>query len=108
MNINAVTRVDRMNQNLLPSAESVGNIEKNPTSDYYTINPSVAAMEVIDLLSPSPPAHSCMVSKCQQANVECIEMIELSESETEASPEHTRKARELRSFLASIREDLSK
>ncbi|PSS33088.1 Flap endonuclease GEN-like [Actinidia chinensis var. chinensis] len=131
MNINGVTQIDRMNQNLLPSAEPVGNIEKNPTSDCYTINPSVAAMEVIDLLSPSPPARSRMVSKCQQANVECIEMIELSESETEASPEHTRKveciemselreseteaspehtrkARELRSFLASIREDLSK
>ena len=76
MDRNAVTKVDQMNQNLLPSVESVANIEKNPTSDCYIINSSIAAAEVIDLLSPSLPVHSRMVSKCQQANVECIEMSE--------------------------------
>ncbi|KAL3524261.1 hypothetical protein ACH5RR_017095 [Cinchona calisaya] len=62
--------------------------------------PSRSETEVIDLLSPSPlRAHD--VSKCQ---AKCIEIIELSESENEISPDHARKARELRSFIATIKD----
>ncbi|XP_028127492.1 flap endonuclease GEN-like 2 [Camellia sinensis] len=103
----AVIKGDLMNKNLRISTKSKGNIESNNAADCYTTGSSVATMEVIDLLSPSPPVHGRIVSRCQQANVECIDMIDLSESETEASPEHTRKARELRLFLDSIRKDIS-
>ncbi|CAL5364361.1 unnamed protein product [Camellia sinensis] len=103
----AVIKGDPMNKNLRISTKSKGNIERNNAADCYTTGSSVATMEVIDLLSPSPPVHGRIVSRCQQANVECIDMIDLSESETEASPEHTRKARELRLFLDSIRKDIS-
>ncbi|GMP24415.1 hypothetical protein CsSME_00001689 [Camellia sinensis var. sinensis] len=103
----AVIKGDLMNKNLRISTKSKGNIERNNAADCYTTGSSVATMEVIDLLSPSPPVHGRIVSRCQQANVECIDMIDLSESETEASPEHTRKARELRLFLDSIRKDIS-
>ena len=36
-----------------------------------------------------------------------VEVINICESETDASPEHERKARELRLFIKSIRKDLS-
>ncbi|KAG4128804.1 hypothetical protein ERO13_D09G042000v2 [Gossypium hirsutum] len=63
--------------------------------------------EVIDLLSPSPQVQSRVVSRCTQMNDQHITIIDLSESETERSPEHVRKARELRLFLASIRDDFN-
>lgn len=44
--------------------------------------------EIVDLSSPFP-----------------VDVIELSESETDVSPEHTKKARELRLFVASIRDE---
>ncbi|KVI03089.1 Chromo domain-like protein [Cynara cardunculus var. scolymus] len=46
--------------------------------------------EIIDLSSPFP-----------------VNVIELSESETDVSPEHMKKVRELRSFVASIRDEFS-
>ncbi|KAL7003348.1 hypothetical protein U1Q18_004506 [Sarracenia purpurea var. burkii] len=103
---NAVTKVDQMNQNPPPFAEFEGIIERNTASVCCPKDSNVSAMEVIDLLSPSPPRRGHVVPKCQQTNIECIEMIDLSESETESSPEHAKKARELRLFLDSIREDL--
>ncbi|KAK8335383.1 hypothetical protein V6Z12_A09G050600 [Gossypium hirsutum] len=63
--------------------------------------------EVIDLLSPSPQVQSRVVSRCTQMNDQHITIIDLSESENERSPEHVRKARELRLFLASIRDDFN-
>ncbi|VFQ64104.1 unnamed protein product [Cuscuta campestris] len=63
------------------------------------------ALEVIDLLSPPPKAsHGFGILKCQ--NDDCVDVIELlSDSETDIfSPDHIKKARELRSFIASIRD----
>ncbi|KAF7813275.1 flap endonuclease GEN-like 2 isoform X1 [Senna tora] len=62
--------------------------------------------EVIDLLSPLPQKQSHASSKCQRSNGQHIEVIDLSDSENDTSPEHEKKAKELRLFLASIRNDL--
>lgn len=72
--------------------------------------PSAAAPhEVIDLLSPSPQIRHRAVSKLRIRSVnepQCrIDVIDLSDSETDVSPEHQRKAKELRSFLISIKDD---
>ncbi|KAI8564779.1 hypothetical protein RHMOL_Rhmol03G0208700 [Rhododendron molle] len=105
-NGNAAIKVDQMKQNLLlVPTELEGKVERNNVSGRYPTGSHAATTEVIDLLSPSPSVPSRMVSKCQRASVDCIEMIDLSESEIEASPEHAKKARELRLFLASIRQD---
>jgi len=60
---------------------------------------------VIDLLSPSPlkPSNS---SKFHPSSDQNIEVINLSDSENEVSPEHKQKAKELRMFLASIRNEI--
>ncbi|OMO97893.1 XPG/Rad2 endonuclease [Corchorus olitorius] len=60
--------------------------------------------EVVDLLSPSPQVLSQNVSRYTKMNGQNISVIDLSDSETERSPEHAKKARELRLFLASIRD----
>ena len=57
-------------------------------------------VEVIDLLSPSPAIQTC---KFRQGNCEKIDVIDLSDTENDQSPEHERKARELRLFLASLK-----
>ncbi|KAA3455839.1 flap endonuclease GEN-like 2 [Gossypium australe] len=63
--------------------------------------------EVIDLLSPSPQVQSRVVSRCTQMNDQHITIIDLSESKNKRSPKHVRKARVLRPFLASIRDDFN-
>lgn len=63
---------------------------------------SDAEHEIIDLLSPSPLRHKHLLSKDKNVNGHHIDIIELSESETEMSSEHVRKAKEFRSFLATI------
>lgn len=68
-----------------------------------SVAPSPRETEVVDLVSPLPMSAS--TSKRQVANVECIDLIELSESETEISPDHARKARDLRLFIANIKDD---
>ncbi|XP_021842362.2 single-strand DNA endonuclease 1 isoform X1 [Spinacia oleracea] len=64
--------------------------------------PTSMETDVIDLLSPSPLLRTRYVSKCQTI-VEQVSVIDLSDSEMEISPDHARKARELRLFLSSIR-----
>ncbi|KAM7266590.1 hypothetical protein ACFE04_004487 [Oxalis oulophora] len=66
----------------------------------------VTKNEVIDLLSPSPKPRRPIISNCKKMSNQQISVIDLSDSEAESSPEHLRKAGELRSFLASIRDDL--
>ncbi|KAL5173745.1 Flap endonuclease GEN-like 2 [Glycine soja] len=73
------------------SSEVVSSIDKN---------------EIIDLLSPSPPKKSSLSSKCQQSSDQHIEVINLSDSENDMSVEHKQKAKELRLFLASIRNEI--
>ncbi|KAI3458169.1 hypothetical protein Pfo_014832 [Paulownia fortunei] len=60
--------------------------------------------EIIDLISP-PRVHVHGVSKCQEAR--CIDVIELSDTDNDVSPEHSRKVRELRLFIANIGDEIS-
>ncbi|XP_044468953.1 single-strand DNA endonuclease 1 isoform X2 [Mangifera indica] len=76
-------------------ADGNARIPSNPAA------PTNANYEVIDLISPSP-AHCRNVSRSQKMSNQAISVIDLSDSDTERSPEHERKARELRLFLASI------
>ncbi|KAK4792569.1 hypothetical protein SAY86_023004 [Trapa natans] len=64
-----------------------------------------SAIEFIDLLSPSSDICTRPVSKYTEAHRQQIDVIDLSESENDASPEHVRKARELRLFIAGIKND---
>ncbi|XWS50538.1 hypothetical protein CRYUN_Cryun12cG0095500 [Craigia yunnanensis] len=67
----------------------------------------IASREVIsDKMTIATEVHSQNVSRSTQMNGQHISVIDLSDSETERSPEHARKARELRLFLASIRDDI--
>ncbi|XP_017237787.1 single-strand DNA endonuclease 1 isoform X1 [Daucus carota subsp. sativus] len=112
--LNEVCQTD---QSMPLSTGSKSNLEK-VDQIYNSSALAVQQAEVIDLLSPSPPMRARKVAKCQEANVpyipnvaaKCqeakvpsIEFIDLSDTENELSPEHTRKARELRIFLNSIR-----
>ncbi|KAK4283170.1 hypothetical protein QN277_000152 [Acacia crassicarpa] len=89
-----------LNNRDLPCSSHDEQIDWNQKGD------SMAKDEVIDLLSPSPPKQLYASSKCQQTNGDRIEVINLSDSDSDTSPEHKRKAQELRMFLAGIRNDL--
>ncbi|XP_011076188.1 flap endonuclease GEN-like 2 isoform X2 [Sesamum indicum] len=71
-------------------------------SGYYSTASASLETEIIDLVSPPPRVHSHEVLKCQE--VRNIDVIELSDTD-DASPEHARKARELRLFMASVRDE---
>lgn len=80
----------------------IQNINKNISS-----NEDVSCKDknvVIDLLSPSPLKPS-NTSKFHSSSDQHIEVINLSDSENEMSIEHKQKAKELRLFLASIRNE---
>ncbi|XP_062152570.1 single-strand DNA endonuclease 1 isoform X2 [Alnus glutinosa] len=99
-NCTAATEVDLTNQDMLLDPKCSANC--NGDMSCYQVGKS----EVIDLLSPPPTRQHHTVSKFPQSNCQDIDVIDLSESETDVSPEHERKARELRLFLASIRDDV--
>lgn len=84
--------------------ESESKADGNATMPSNPTAPTVSKDEVIDLISPSP-ACCRNVSRSQKMNDLPISVIDLSDSETERSPEHEKKARELRLFLASMREE---
>ncbi|KAK8656031.1 hypothetical protein V6N13_108590 [Hibiscus sabdariffa] len=86
-------------------SDSEGNADSRAVILCWETGVTVPKHEVIDLLSPSPLVHSRNVSRRAQMNNQHISIIDLSDSETEKSPEHARKARELRLFLASIGDD---
>ncbi|CAA2977720.1 flap endonuclease GEN-like 2 isoform X1 [Olea europaea subsp. europaea] len=73
-------------------------------SGFYSTASSDSTAEIIDLTSPAPPVRAIGVSPCQ--DMKCTDVIELSESENDMSPEHTVKARELRLFISSIRDEI--
>lgn len=83
-----------------------GKITEEASSDFQSGPPPTSEVDMIDLLSPSPEPRALYVSKCQ-GNVEQVSVIDLSDSDVDMmSPDHAQKARELRVFLASIREDI--
>nr|CAD1821037.1 unnamed protein product [Ananas comosus var. bracteatus] len=106
-NKNAVAEVDLQLKGLLLSIESQSNALTDITNRSKPTNVDTVKPIVIDLSSPSPPLHACKVAKCQKTTGQnvVIEVYE-SESESEVSSEHARKARELRLFIDSIRHDL--
>ncbi|KAJ8536760.1 hypothetical protein K7X08_035161 [Anisodus acutangulus] len=68
------------------------------------ILPASSKEEVIDLTSPPPLRHASGNSKHREDNIQRIDVIELSDSENDMfSPEHIRRARELRMFIAGIK-----
>ncbi|KAL2527266.1 Flap endonuclease GEN-like 2 [Abeliophyllum distichum] len=77
---------------------------ESSSSNFYSTASSDFTTEIIDLTSPAPPMRAIGVSRCQ--DTKCINVIELSESENDVSPEHTVKARELRLFISSIRDEI--
>jgi flap endonuclease GEN len=99
-NCTAATEVYLTNQDTLFDPKSSANC--NDDMSRY----EVGEREVIDLLSPPPPRQHHTVSKFPQSNCQDIEVIDLCQSETDVSPEHEKKARELRLFLDSIRDDV--
>ncbi|XP_031261309.1 flap endonuclease GEN-like 2 isoform X2 [Pistacia vera] len=124
-NNSGVSEVNFTRHDTLLIAESESNGDGNPTMPLYQTAiesdikadgnatntmpsnptaPTVAKDEVIDLISPSP-ACCRNVTRSRKMNDQPISVIDLSDSETERSPEHERKARELRLFLASVREE---
>lgn len=69
------------------------------------IVPASSEDEVIDLTSPPPHRYASGNSKHLEDNVQRVDLIELSDSDNDVfSPEHTRKARELRMFIAGIKD----
>ncbi|CAM8900558.1 unnamed protein product [Rhodiola kirilowii] len=84
---------------------------------HFHASPCGLKTEVIDLLSPSPPIRPRKISQGKEVatkphdpidrTAQQIDVIDLSDTELDASPEHLRKARELRSFIASIRDEIS-
>ncbi|KAJ8752964.1 hypothetical protein K2173_008699 [Erythroxylum novogranatense] len=81
--------------------------EANTFTSCYASNTGLGQNQVIDLSSPSPPRNLPNFSGSLQTRNQVVDVIDLSDSETEVSPEHARKARELRLFIASIRDDIS-
>lgn len=111
-----LSEVRQRNQSLPLSTVSKSNLEKVDVV-YKSSALALQQAEVIDLLSPSPPMrvrnvakcqeanapHIPNVAKCQEAKVPCVEFIDLSDTENDASPAHAMKATELRVFINSIR-----
>ncbi|KAK9143435.1 hypothetical protein Syun_012835 [Stephania yunnanensis] len=100
----ATREVERRLQNLLLDIE----LETSATPSTAIFHEPVRCsndLEVIDLLSPSPSIRSCKVFDLEKTIGKRIEVVDLCESETEASPEHARKMRELRTFIANIKGD---
>ncbi|KAF9618461.1 hypothetical protein IFM89_001184 [Coptis chinensis] len=91
----AMDDIDQKLKGLLLDIESENNAVSGSTQcrGAHTQLPIGKALpEVIDILSPSP----CQTSKLQNTNDPLVDVIYVSESETDTSPEYARKARELR------------
>ncbi|KAL3630604.1 Single-strand DNA endonuclease 1 [Castilleja foliolosa] len=96
---------DGMDYQTTPLNSELGSKNKESSSfvGYSSSSGSRSAgTDIIDLTSPPPRVHAREVSKCQVAR--CADVIDLSDMENDVSPEHARKARELRLFVASIRD----
>ncbi|WJX71461.1 hypothetical protein P8452_55453 [Trifolium repens] len=108
--ITAMAKSDLNTENLMLSRDD--DIENNDwirNISNVTNNEGVSSMDknvVIDLLSPTPIKPSNNSSKFHRSSDQNIEVINLSDSENEVSPEHKEKAKELRLFLASIRNEI--
>lgn len=89
----------------IPIQADQTNLEQHLESNTTSTISYFRETEVIDLMSPSPPLNVRGVSRCKEADVQCIDIIDLGESENEFSPVHAAKARDLRLFIGSIKYD---
>lgn len=97
---------DSMMLSTVLDEQDEGKITEEASRDFQSDAPPTGEVDMIDLLSPSPEPMARHVSKCQ-GNAEQVSVIDLSDSDVEMmSPDHAQKARELRVFLASIREEI--
>ncbi|KAI0509987.1 hypothetical protein KFK09_010587 [Dendrobium nobile] len=102
-----VNKVDFQLQGLLLDIESQSNSLPRPSQCCPAPYLHEMGIEIIDLSSPSPPLRASKHARSIEVTNQQINMIDLCETDTEVlSPEHARKARELRLFIESIREDL--
>ncbi|KAL5744579.1 hypothetical protein ACOSQ2_027695 [Xanthoceras sorbifolium] len=105
-NVSRCQQMMAMQPDPLLDRESEGNADDNATIPcHLTGATTVVQSEIIDLSSPSPMCHQ-NVSKSVDMNDQHSNVLYLSDSEIEMSSEHEKKARELRLFLASIRDDI--
>ncbi|KAI4351765.1 hypothetical protein L6164_006087 [Bauhinia variegata] len=104
----SMAEADPISKDLLHDVELVTWNQSNSNISSNEADSGTAESEVIDLLSPSPVKQSHTSSKCQQLSDQRTEVINLSDSEDEmlSDSEHESKAKELRLFLASIRNDI--
>lgn len=65
-----------------------------------------ATADVIDLISPAPRLHTRDRELSKSKEVRRIDVVELSDTDNEVSPQHARKMRELKLFMATIRDDV--
>ncbi|KAL9255578.1 Single-strand DNA endonuclease 1-like protein [Drosera capensis] len=82
------------------------NMDISPVKSFDLDASNFLENEVIDLLSPSPQNNKHGVTCCQGVR-EGIEVVDLCDSDMDISPEHLRKARDLRMFLNNIRKEIS-
>ncbi|PKU69308.1 Flap endonuclease GEN-like 2 [Dendrobium catenatum] len=102
-----VNKVDFQLQGLLLDIESQSNSLPRPSQCCPAPYLHEMGIEIIDLSSPSPPLRASKHARSNDVTNQQINMIDLCETDTEVlSPEHARKARELRLFIEIIREDL--
>lgn len=65
-----------------------------------------ATADVIDLISPAPRLLTRDRELSKSKEVRRIDVVELSDTDNDVSPQHARKMRELKLFMASIRDDV--
>ncbi|CAJ1952742.1 unnamed protein product [Sphenostylis stenocarpa] len=107
---NSMAEADVNTEDLLHPSHDIEHTKSiQNTSNIYSSNKAVSTTdknEIIDLLSPSPPKKFNFSSKCEESNDQNVEVINLSDSENDMSAEYKQKAKELRLFLASIRNEI--
>lgn len=69
------------------------------------VSPRNADREIIDLSTPLPVSNAGRLDKRLEPIIPKNDVIDIYDSDNDVSPEHARKAVELRSFLASIKDD---
>uniref|UniRef100_A0A6N2NDC5 DNA mismatch repair protein MSH3 n=1 Tax=Salix viminalis TaxID=40686 RepID=A0A6N2NDC5_SALVM len=110
----AMDKIDLKLQNLLLDIESGSNTACSTSfSSKAAISEDRTTSTAVCLTKQDPHNAGCRAalsadtSQYERVNDQHSDVIGLSESENEMSPEHARKARELRLFIASIRDDIS-
>lgn len=107
MNKDSINKINFQLHGLLLDIEQESHALPEPADCLPITNSDNVIPELIDLCSPSPLPLSCKDAKSRKSTDLHVDIIDICQSENEASsPEHEKKARELRSFINSIRKDL--